>query len=122
MRGTVVACVYVKHGQVQGLFGEEEKQLANFIASIAGAALENSENFRELTRLNESLEQRVADRTAAAEARARQLSESNRQLESVTKELRATEKELREAMKEAHAANQAKGRFLATMSLEIRTP
>jgi signal transduction histidine kinase/CheY-like chemotaxis protein/tetratricopeptide (TPR) repeat protein len=122
MRGTVVACVYVKHGQVQGLFGEEEKQLANFIASIAGAALENSENFRELTRLNESLEQRVADRTAAAEARARQLSESNRQLESVTKELRATEKELREAMKEAHAANQAKGRFLATMSHEIRTP
>ena len=36
--------------------------------TIAGAALENAEGFQQLKRLNETLEERVAERTAAAES------------------------------------------------------
>jgi len=65
--------------------------------------------------LNDTLEQRVLNRTKAAEERAQQLAVSNQQL-------RTTEDQLREAIVHANAANEAKGRFLATVSHEIRTP
>ncbi len=67
VRGQPAGCFYVDHQNVSGLFGEDEKRLAEFIATIAGAALENAEGFTELQHLNETLEQRVAERTAAAE-------------------------------------------------------
>ncbi|MDQ6797634.1 MAG: EAL domain-containing protein [Actinomycetota bacterium] len=37
----VVACFTVTHRQVGGLFGDEEVQLAEFVATLAGAALEH---------------------------------------------------------------------------------
>jgi two-component system sensor kinase len=61
VRGRPVACLYVTHRQIAGLFGEDEKRLADFIATLAGAALENAEGFDELKRLNEALEQRVEE-------------------------------------------------------------
>ncbi len=70
VRGRPAACMYVAHEQVHDLFGPDEERLANFIATIAGAALENAEGFQQLQQLNETLEARVAERTAAAEARA----------------------------------------------------
>jgi two-component system sensor kinase len=65
VRGRAVACFCVTHHQVGGLFGETEERLADFIATIAGAALENAEGFAELRRLNESLEQRIEERRQA---------------------------------------------------------
>jgi two-component system sensor kinase len=59
VRGRPVACIYVTHRQIVGLFGEDEKRLADFIATLAGAALENAEGFAELQRLNEALELRI---------------------------------------------------------------
>jgi PAS domain S-box-containing protein len=38
--GFTKACFYVTHSQVGGLFGKEEIQLASFIATLAGAALD----------------------------------------------------------------------------------
>ncbi len=105
VRGRPIACVYVIHTQVRQLFGSDEERLANFIATLAGAALENAEGFQQLQGLNETLEQRVAERTAAAEARARDLAESNDQLERLAKELIETEEDLREAKEAAEAAN-----------------
>ena len=122
VRGRAVACLYVTHEQIRGLFGPDEERLADFVATIAGAALENAEGFAELQQLNASLEQRVAERTAAAESRARELAISNNELERTANELRQTEEELRSAKLAAESANQAKSRFLATMSHEIRTP
>ncbi|MDQ3052767.1 MAG: EAL domain-containing protein [Actinomycetota bacterium] len=40
VRGEPVSCFYVTHGQIDRLFGDQEIQLAAFIATLAGAALE----------------------------------------------------------------------------------
>jgi two-component system sensor kinase len=122
VRGRVGACLYVTHRHVRGLFGPDEERMADFVATIAGAALENAEGFQQLQSLNATLEEKVTERTAAAEVRARELAQSNRELERVAAELRATEEQLRFAKEAAEAANEAKSRFLASVSHEIRTP
>ncbi len=68
VRGRPEACFYVTHRRVTGLFGEDEQRLAEFIATIAGAALENAEGFAQLKQLTATLEERVQERTAALEA------------------------------------------------------
>ena len=41
VHGEVISCFYVTHSQIGMLFGDEEVQLAAFIASLAGAAYEH---------------------------------------------------------------------------------
>jgi len=120
--GEVKASIYATHETVRDLFGPTEERLADFISAIAGASLENAQQYDELQALNLTLEDRVAERTEAAESRALQLAASNRELERTAEDLRSTEEQLLEAIKEANSANEAKSQFLATMSHEIRTP
>jgi two-component system sensor kinase len=122
VRGQATACLYVTHEHVRGLFGPDEERLADYIATIAGAALENAAGFAQLQTLNENLEQRVVERTAAVEARSQELARSNQELERLTQELLTAQQQLTVAKQAAEAASQAKSRFLAIMSHEIRTP
>lgn len=122
VRNRVTACLYMVHDEIRSLFGKDEQRLADFVATIAGAALENAEGFYQLAELNSTLEKRVAQQTEGARRRASELAASNEKLAKTARELRETEQELRIAKEAAEAANEAKSRFLATMSHEIRTP
>lgn len=113
--GDPVAIILVTHYDLKDLYGCDEQRIADFVTTIAGAALENADGFLRLKQINDTLEQRVLERTQAAEDRARQLTISNEQLLD-------TEDNLKRAIVQANAANEAKSRFLATISHEIRTP
>jgi len=54
-RDRVALVVWVGHDRVGGLFGEEDRRLGDFVAALAGAALDNAEAAAELGRANDEL-------------------------------------------------------------------
>lgn len=64
VHGEPVACLYACHTRLAGLFGSEEVRLAEFIGSLAGAALER-EQLRHETRAR-SVEAQEAERARVA--------------------------------------------------------
>ena len=108
VRGRVVACWLAVHRQVSDLFDAEERQLAEFVSALAGAALENAEGFAEVQALSHSLERRVEDRTA-------ELSVANTALRSTLAELERVNHELRRL-------DELKSDFVAMVSHELRSP
>lgn len=122
VRNETIAHLNVEIHDQHRVFDDVDAQIAEFIASIVGAALENAASFAELEKLNQSLETRVHSRTEELRDRNEQLSRSNRELETVAKALRRTQSRLVESIRSSRQASEAKGRFLAMMSHEIRTP
>jgi signal transduction histidine kinase/tetratricopeptide (TPR) repeat protein len=101
VHGRPVACFYAEHRGVGGLFGEDSARLAGFIASIAGAALENAEGYAQVQGLTRTLEDRVAERTA-------ELSDAYGREREMTAQLRRLD--------------QLKTDFMAMVAHDLRTP
>lgn len=122
IRGETLACLGLECSDNNSLFNSTDQQIAEFLATLLGAALENAQTLGELQQLNESLEARIEERTEELQHRANQLSRSNHELETVAKALRRTQARLVDSIRTARQASEAKGRFLAIMSHEFRTP
>ena len=73
VRGELVACLYVSHRELGGVFRDDEAHIAGFLTALAGAALENAEGFAEIQALTTTLEDRIAARTS-------ELSDANEEL------------------------------------------
>ena len=87
---------------------ESARELLEMNQTLAGEVVQRIKADEELRSVNETLEQRVEDRTA-------DLARANGTLQiQITERMRAEQA--------AEAANRAKGEFLANMSHEIRTP
>ncbi|HYH97046.1 ATP-binding protein [Hyalangium sp.] len=56
VRGQVAVLFYVTTHKLAGAFGPEELRIAEYIATLAGAALENAQGFAEVTALSEERE------------------------------------------------------------------
>lgn len=110
VRGEVSAYLYVTHGAVAGAFGDEEQRIAAFLATLAGAALENAEGFAAIQALSRDLEQRVEARTA-------ELATANRALAENLRRLQDTQEQL------VHAGRMAAvGTLIAGLSHELNNP
>jgi two-component system sensor kinase len=126
VRGQPDFCFYVSHRHTDGLFGEEEERLAEYVASLAGAAMENADGFAEI----EALSQFLRRRTEALEASEKALQETRddleRRVEQRTAEFIRAETELRKSEQRTVEALQEtdrlKSALLASVSHELRTP
>ncbi|MBI9010628.1 MAG: response regulator [Clostridiales bacterium] len=119
------------------LYFSEFKSLDNQLFNMASIISDRTE---EIVTMNENLEKLVNDRTRQLEKTNSKLKEEIIERELVEEEIRQmnhsldkkvklrtielenTNKELNKSIEEAHKANEAKSKFLAVMSHEMRTP
>jgi signal transduction histidine kinase len=69
VRGQVDVCLVASHDQVGGVFGDDEVRLAEFVTTLAGAALENAHGFHQVQALTRTLERRIREREEDIRAR-----------------------------------------------------
>lgn len=95
VRGEVAGCFFVSHRNIEGLYADaDDVPLALFIATLAGAALENAAGFAQVNELKGALEAKVGERTAS-------LNSANQELDESLRHLRETQRQLIDASRRA---------------------
>ena len=101
VRGKVEACLYATHRHIVRFFDQDEERLGDFVAAIAGAALENAQSFQKLESLRDelfanqmTLEMRVTERTSELADRTRELEAQRSELDAKSQELERSNQEL----------------------------
>jgi signal transduction histidine kinase len=115
VRSEPVACLYVSHRELGGVFGEDETRIAGFLTALAGAALENAEGFAEVQALTETLEDRIAERTA-------ELRDANQQLDQRVGELREAYEREQQIAERLRRLDQFRTELVAITAHDLRTP
>jgi len=115
VRGEAVACLYLSHRELGGLFGDDEVRIAGFVTALAGAALENAEGFAEVQALTATLEERVAERTSA-------LRDAYEQLDDRLGELRDAYEREQDIAARLRKLDQFKTELVAITAHDLRTP
>jgi len=115
VRGEPVACLHVSHRELGGVFGDDEVRIAGFLTALAGAALENAEGFAEVQALTSTLEERVAQRTAA-------LRDAYEQLDERVAELRDAYEREQQIADRLRRLDQFKTELVAITAHDLRTP
>lgn len=108
VRGEAVACLYVTHDEVGGLYGEDDERVAQFLTAVAGSALENAEGFSAVQALSRTLEQRVEERT-------QELAVANAGLQGALEREKGVAERLR-------TLDELKNEFVAMVAHDLRSP
>jgi two-component system sensor kinase len=102
--------LYLTQSEVGAAFADEEQRIAEFLTTLAGAALENAERFLQIQEFSRALEERVATRTA-------ELARANTELGDSLRRLQETQEQLLHAGRMA-----AVGILVAGLSHELNNP
>jgi len=126
VRGHPDFCFYVSHRHTDGLFGEEEERLAEYVSSLAGAAMENADGFAEIEALSQFLRRRTEALEASEKALQEVRDDLERRVEQRTAEFICAETELRKSeqrtVEALQESDRLKSALLASVSHELRTP
>jgi signal transduction histidine kinase/tetratricopeptide (TPR) repeat protein len=120
VRGEAAAYVYVTHDRVGGLFGPVEERIAEFIATLTGAALENAENFSRIEGLSAERERLYHEAQKAILMRDDFLAAASHELRTPLTSLGLAAQSLGRTAREGDTMNARELRMVAAITRQSR--